>query len=165
MAVVSRGALKTAILGPALILIMAASAVELESRAGPDVPDPACMETLRRVREEIREVAEYAGEGFIKWECFIGGPDDDDTNKDQHVVIMIRRLESVERMTVSITALERSRRDPKIKYARGTKTIACDLADGTARLVSADYDAPASDEIAAAVLRAVLDKKRLLRER
>jgi hypothetical protein len=128
-------------------------------------PGSKGLDTCLRIREEIRDVSEFMGIGLVKWEGFIGGPDDDDTNKDQHVLIMIRLRDEGESMTIAVTALERSRNDPKVKYARGTRTLVCGLADGTASLISADGGLPAWDKTAAEVLRAVLDKKRLLRER
>ena len=152
----------------AVSLLMMATAfltANAGEQAGGALPGSTGLDTCLRIREEIRDVSEFMGFGLVKWECFIGGPDDDDTNKDQHVLIMIRRRDEGESMTIAVTDLERSRNDPKVKYARGTRTLVCGLGDGTASLISADGGLSAWDKTAAEVLRAVLDKKRLLRER
>jgi hypothetical protein len=148
-----------------LVLLLGLGPPDIGGQSNSNGPGPDGLATLLRIREEIVDVVEFSNEGFIKWECFIGGPDDDDTNKDQYVMIMIRRREIGERMTIAITALERSRSDRRIKYARGTQSLVCGVTDGKASVVSADPGLPSWDEAAAAVLRAVVDKKRLIRER
>jgi hypothetical protein len=148
-----------------LALLLGLGPPDIAGQSIPNGPGPDGLAALLRIREEIVDVAEFSDEGIIKWECFIGGPDDDDTNKDQSVTIMIRRRETGERMTIAITALERSRSDRRIKYARGTQSLVCGVADGKASVVSADPGLLSWDEAALAVLRAVMDKKRLIRER
>ncbi len=90
-------------------------------------PEYACPAVLKRVHDEVAEMGRYPGQDFVRWDFFIGGPDDDDTNKDQHVVVLIENGRGPRRMILQVTQLERSRGDPKVKYARGTRRVLCFL--------------------------------------
>jgi hypothetical protein len=154
---------KAAFLSAILLFAPAPPIGNARDRDGALPQSAACLKSLEDIFAELREAWVREDGPFFKWECFIGGPDDDDTNKDQHVVIMILRSEEGPEMKISVTALERSRGDPRIKYARGTRTVVC-LLGGATKVLSSDYDADPLGETAGAVLRAVRDKKRLLDE-
>ena len=118
---------------------------------------------LVRIFSEVRDFGPRPGEDFIKHEFFIGGPDDDDTNKDTSVVILIQNVDGVERMTVQVTFMTRDRTDPKIKTARETKSFAGSVRDGRWVLLRSDFPDRELEPLGAQILRAVLDKKRLMR--
>jgi hypothetical protein len=125
-------------------------------------PENACPAVLKRVHDEVTELGPYPGQDFIRWDFFIGGPDDDDTNKDQHVVVLIEKAGDSRKMTLQVTQLERSRGDPKVKYARGTRRVLCFLKNGKLEVRRFDYGDKELERLADNILRAVLDKKRLL---
>jgi hypothetical protein len=125
-------------------------------------PESTCPAVLKRVHDEVAELGCYPGQNFVRWDFFIGGPDDDDTNKDQHVVLLIENERGPGRMTLQVTQLERSRGDPNVKYARGTRRVLCFLENGKLEVLRSDYGAAELEELAGGILRAVLDKKRLL---
>jgi hypothetical protein len=130
--------------------------------AGLQVP-PEGVAALKRIYEEVRTMPSPPGQGFLRQDVFIGGPDDDDTNKDVHVALLIQRIGDEDRMHVQITSLERSEADRRVKRAAGSRALLCAVRDGALRLVRSDV---ADDEIArlaADILKAVLDKKRLIR--
>ena len=125
-------------------------------------PESTCPAVLKRVHDEVAELGCYPGQNFVRWDFFIGGPDDDDTNKDQHVVVLIENERGPGRMTLQVTQLERSRGDPNVKYARGTRRVLCFLENGKLEVRRSDYGTAELEELAGGILRAVLDKKRLL---
>jgi hypothetical protein len=127
-----------------------------------EFPENACLAALKRVHDEVLELGPYPGQDFVRWDFFIGGPDDDDTNKDQHVVVLIENAEGPRRMTLQVTQLERSRGDPRVKYARGTRHVICWLENEKLQVHRSDYGDKELEELASGILRAVLDKKRLL---
>jgi hypothetical protein len=104
----------------------------------------------------------YAGEDYIKREFFIGW-DDDDTNKDEHVVVLIQAINGVMKMTIQVTYLERTRANPKIKNAVALKNVVCALGKDGFDIISSDYDDRGLKEMAAGLRKAVLDKRKLLR--
>lgn len=114
---------------------------------------------LARLHAEVREFGKRPGEDFIRQDFFIGGEDDDDTNKDIHVGILIRSEGDGESMSVQVTWLERSKADPRVKNARETKTLTCRVRLDDVRILSSDFPADRVGKLAEEILKAVLDKK------
>jgi hypothetical protein len=123
--------------------------------------DPAVL--LKKILVETRELGARPGEDFIKQEFFIGGPDDDDTNKDTSVVVLIQSIDGTERMTIQVTRMDRDRNDPRIKTARETKSIVGGLDGSLFRITRSDFAADELESVCVQILRAVQDKKRLLK--
>ena len=70
---------------------------------------------------------------------------------------------SRERMTIQVTRMERSPSDPRIKTARETLTIV-GAPDGPGfRIVRSDFSGDALETVCIQILRAVQDKKRLIK--
>jgi hypothetical protein len=147
-------------------VILAALFLALTTVPSPSVPsrpaeDPKIV--LTQILAETRELGGRPGEDFIKHEFFIGGADDDDTNKDTSVAILIQTLDGRERMTIQVTRMERDRRDPRIKTARDTKTISGALEGTVFRITRSDYSQDELESLCSQILRAVRDKKRLMK--
>jgi hypothetical protein len=122
------------------------------------------LQALLEIYREVKELGPYPGEDFIRREFFVG-KDDDDTNKNTHIVILIQNLEGRERMRLQVTTMEPSRNDPQVKYARAVKNIACVVEGDNVSIGRSDYSERELDRLAADILRAVLDKKKLLKLR
>lgn len=154
--------------GPRLALglgILAAAGIAgpRASASPDDRPLPAAL--ILDIHREIMEMGPYPGEDFVRREFFIG-EDDDDTNKDIHVVVIIQAADGGgERMRIQVTAMERSANDPKIKYARGVKNLVCRVLAGEATVVASDYEARELASVLRDLKRGILDKKRLLKSR
>ncbi len=131
--------------------------------ARPSCPAEGPAGLLRRILVETRELGARPGEDFIKQEFFIGGPDDDDTNKDISIIILIQTIDGAERMTIQATRMERDRRDPRIKTARETKSIVGRRDGLFFKMIRSDFAGEELDSVCAQILRAVQDKKRLIK--
>ena len=118
---------------------------------------------LTKILIETRELGARPGEDFVKQEFFIGGPDDDDTNKDTSVVVLIQSIDGRERMTIQVTRMERSQSDPRIKTARETQTIVGGPDGSGFRIARSDFSGDALETVCAQILRAIQDKKRLIK--
>ena len=66
-------------------------------------------------------------------------------------------------MSIQVTYLERTREDPKIKNAKETKSLVCALDGESVRFVSSDYAERELRPLADEILRAVKNKKRLIK--
>jgi hypothetical protein len=117
---------------------------------------------LRRIREEVLGLERYPGEDFHRGEFHLG-PGDDDTNKTHAVGILVRGEAESFLMTIEISRLEPSHGDPRVFYARDPRTIVCAFPGREVRIVRADYPTGELEELLTAVLRAVVDKKNLLK--
>jgi hypothetical protein len=118
---------------------------------------------LREIEKAVREIGGYPGEDFVRREFFLG-EGDDDTYKTHYVGILIKDDAEGPRMTIQVTRLEPSRDDPRIKYARDPKTIVCRFPAAGAEVVRSDYSQAELKTLLPEVLRAVVDKKNLLKK-
>ncbi len=60
--------------------------------------------------------------------------------------------------------LEPARENSRIRYARDSKTFVCRFAGDAVELVRSDYSVSSLEDLLPAVLRAIIDKKNLLRK-
>lgn len=104
-----------------------------------------------------------SNETFMQREFFIGAPDEDDTNKDISVLVFIQTVNGMDKMMIQVTYMERTRENPKVKLAKETRLIKINVENGVLRLEHCDYDERDLPRLAKDILKAVQDKKRLLR--
>lgn len=120
------------------------------------------LKILNLIYDEVKELGPYPGEDFIRREFFIGR-DDDDTNKNQHVVVLIQNVAGKEKMKVQVTYLEPTKENPQVKYAKGVKNLACLVAGNNVSIQGSDYNERELEKLAPEILRAIQDKKKLLK--
>jgi hypothetical protein len=118
---------------------------------------------LREIEKTVRKIGGYSGEDFVRREFFLG-EGDDDTYKTHYVGILIKDDAEGPRMTIQVTRLEPSRDNPRVKYARDPKTIICRFTADRAEIVRSDYSQAELGSLLPEVLRAVVDKKNLLKK-
>jgi hypothetical protein len=117
---------------------------------------------LRRIRDEVLGLERYPGEDFHRGEFHLG-PGDDDTHKTHAVGILVRGPDESYRTTIQVSRLDRSEGDPNVYYAGEPRTVVCAFAGREAEIVRSDYSPGELEKLLPAVLRAVLDKKALLK--
>ena len=122
-------------------------------------------DSLKKIYDEVKEVGVRPSEDFIKAEVFIGKEDDDDTNKDIHVLVLIQNTEGIERMKVQVTYMERTKEDPRIKNAKETRSFVCRVDGNVLRIESSAYKDKEIGPLADEILKAVKNKKRLMKGR
>ncbi len=134
------------------------SAAPLSMPKDTDVP-----RLLRQIRDEVLGLEKYPGEDFSRGE-FRLGEGDDDTNKTHAVGVLVSSEAEGFRMTIVISRLVPARENPRIRYAREPKTLVCRFAGDAVELVRSDYSVSSLEDLLPAVLRAIVDKKNLLRK-
>lgn len=117
---------------------------------------------LREIHREVAEMGGYPGEDFIRRD-FSLGEDDDDTNKNHHVGVLIQSLEGDTIMTIQVTKLEPTRKDPRIRYGKEGRMIVCRIRPEEVEIKRSDFHGKELEAVLGEVLRAVLDKKKLLK--
>jgi len=120
---------------------------------------------LRRIRDEVLELRRYPGEDFVRGEFHLG-EGDDDTNKTHAVGILIKDEDSGggRRMTIVVTRLEPSTADPRIRFSRESETLVCRFAADQVEVLSSDHPPESLGRLLRDILKAVVDKKNLLKE-
>jgi len=104
------------------------------------------------------------GENFVQRDFFIGAPDEDDTNKDIYVNIFIQTVAGTEKMRIQVTYMERTKENSKIKLAKKTRELTLFIGADAVRIERSDYDEGELPKLAEDILKAVKDKKRLLKK-
>lgn len=147
-----------------LVLFFLAIQAFFFSAASASQPVHDFQVVLKSIYFEVKEFGLYPGENFVKQEFFIGNDDDDDTNKDIHVVVLIQSMDGTDTMLIQVTYLERTRENAKVKYAKETKTLACRVAGETIQVRRSDYDERELVDLTKDILKAVKNKKQLLKK-
>jgi hypothetical protein len=145
-----------ALLFPALFAHSSDFRLSASSRT--DVPG-----LLREIRDEVLGLERYPGEDFARGEFFLG-EGDDDTNKTHAVGILVKDEGGGSRMTIVVSRLEPARDNPRVKYARDPKTVVCAFTAAGIEIARSDYPAEELERLLPAVLKAVVDKKNLLKK-
>jgi len=144
----------------ALVCIaIAAAAQSLPAGA----PGAETLQLLKKIYDEVKDFGPRPGEDFIKQDFFIGNDDDDDTNKDIHVSILIHEAEGRVKLKILVTYMERSRENSRVKIAKESKNVTCIVEKAGIRVENADYLDKELGPLAAEILKAVQNKKRLIR--
>ncbi len=135
--------------------------------AGAKIPgsEKDTLAILKKIYVEVKEMGPYPGQSFILHEFFAGGPDDDDTNKDLHVVVLIQVVGGLEKMRIQVTYMERTKEDRTIKYAKEVKNISCLVAADRIKIQSSDYNEKEMGKLAPDILQAIQNKKKLLKDK
>jgi hypothetical protein len=111
----------------------------------------------------MKEFEKYPGCDFIKKEFFVG-EDDDDTNKDIHVVILVQEVDEKEKVTIQVTYMERKKGRPVVGIAKSIKVFSYFVTEDQLEIIKSDFDAREKGLVLAGVLKAVRDKKKLLKD-
>lgn len=152
--------------------VVAVSALALSAGLGPLSGPPLSGQgkadvqgLLRRIRDEVLELRRYPGEDFVRGEFHLG-EGDDDTNKTHAVGILIKDEDAGEglRMTVVVTRLEPSPSDQRIRLSRESETLVCRFAADEIDILRSDHPPESLARLLRDILKAVVDKKNLLKE-
>jgi hypothetical protein len=120
------------------------------------------LTVLKEIHAEVKEMGPYPGQDFFQ-QAFFVGEDDDDTNKDIHVSILIRAQEKKEKMTIRVTRMIKDRRNPQARLAETTRGLVCLVGGDGVEIQSSDYKEKEIAGLVPEILTAVRNKKRLLK--
>jgi len=120
------------------------------------------LEVLRKIYREVKEIGPKPGENFISQEFFLG-PDEDDSYKNDHIVVLIHQIEGREKMKIQVTKMRTVNLMPHVQAAGETKLLTCSISGQILTVERSDFSPDILDQLAPEILRAVLDKKKLLK--
>jgi len=116
---------------------------------------------LQEIYQEVKAFEKYPGCDFIKREFFVG-EDDDDTNKDIHVVILVQDVDTKEKVTIQVTYMERTQGRPVIGIAKYVKVLSYFVQGDRVEIIKSDYERTEKELVLPGVLQAIKNKKKLL---
>ncbi len=143
---------------PAIWLIMTPLAHDTQNPAS----EKKHLAVLKKIHAEVKEMGFYPGQNFIQ-QAFFVGEDDDDTNKDIHVSILIQMREDQDKMTIRVTQMLKDQRNPQARVAGTSRELTCLVGGDEVEIPSSDYDEKEIVRLAPEILTAILNKKRLLK--
>jgi hypothetical protein len=129
---------------------------------GPIPAEPKYLEALKNIYREVKDLGAYPGQDFISREFFLG-PADDDTYKDEHIAVLIQKLEGREKMRIQVTEMEIVNDKPRIQAAKATKSVVCWVGRDFLTIERSEFSEDKLSRLAPEILRAIQAKKKLLK--
>jgi hypothetical protein len=145
-----------------LFVPSASAALQAAAPAAPD-DDLKCLEVLKEIYLEVKELGSYPGQNFISREFFLG-PADDDTYKNEHIAVLIQQVDAQDMMKIQITEMETVNTMPHVQTAKSARTIVCVIKSAQLAVQRSAYKPAELRKLAPKILRAIQEKKKLLKE-
>jgi len=111
------------------------------------------------IYHEVKEMGRFPGEDFFKRQFHIG--DEDDTNQNIHVFILIQEIVDTEKMTIQVTYLKTSNY-PAVGIPIGIKNILCSIKKDDLKILNSDFSKKEMKVFLKELKLSISDKKRLL---
>ena len=124
--------------------------------------EPKYLEVLKTIYQEVKELGAYPGEDFISREFFLG-PADDDTYKNEHIAVLIQKMDGREKMKIQVTEMEIVNDKPRVQTAKETRLVVCLIAGDILTLERSEFSEDKLSGLAPEILRAIQAKKKLLK--
>ncbi|MBN2246066.1 MAG: hypothetical protein JW755_09505 [Candidatus Aminicenantes bacterium] len=117
------------------------------------------IKNLKEIFNEVKEMGKFPNEDFFKRQFHIG--DEDDTNQNIHVFVLIQEIDGIEKMTIQVTYLKTSS-FPKIGIPEKTKNIVCSFQNDNVKILNSDFSDTEMKIFLKELKHSISDKKRLL---
>ena len=104
-------------------------------------------------------MGKFPNEDFIKRQFHIG--EEDDTNQNVHVFVLIQEIENTEKMTIQVTYLKTSSY-PAVGIPEGIKNIVCSFQNNNVKILDSDFSDKEMNTFLKELKQSISDKKRLL---
>ncbi len=117
---------------------------------------------LKEIYKEVLELGNRKNENFIKRE-FHFDLDKNETNSEEHVVVLIYDIKDRERMVVQVTYFKSRGNKNIIKYANDIRMVFCSLKKDIIEIEKCDYDDKEMKSILPDVLEGIREEKRIFK--
>ncbi len=115
---------------------------------------------LNEIYKEVSELGSRKNENFIKRE-FHFDLDKNETNSEEHVVVLIYDVGDRKRMVVQVTYFKSRGINNIIKYAKDIRMVFCSLKKDIIKIEKCDYDDKEIKSILPKVLEGIRKEKKL----
>jgi hypothetical protein len=147
-----------------LWLFMPSASAALKAADPPAQDDEIkCLEVLKKIYLEVKELGSYPGQNVISREFFLG-PADDDTYKNEHIAVLIQPADAQDTMKIQVTEMETVNTKPHVQTARGVRTIVCNIKGSQLAIQRSAYKPAELRKLAPEILHAIQEKKKLLKD-
>jgi hypothetical protein len=119
-------------------------------------------EILKNIHKEVAELGKRKNEDFIKRE-FHFDLDENPTNTEEHIVVLIYEVEKKERMVVQVTYFETDGLEHSVKYAKDIKLISCSLDSEKLKIEKCDFSKKEMEPLFSDILEGIQEEKKLFK--
>lgn len=127
----------------------------LESKKAPE-------DILKDIYKEVSELGKRKNEDFIKRE-FHFDLDENPTNSEEHIVVLIYDIDKREKMVVQVTYFEAVGVKYSIKYAKDIRLISCHIASEKLEIVKCDFNKKEMKPTLTDILKGIQEEKKLFK--
>jgi hypothetical protein len=117
---------------------------------------------LKNIYKEVSELGKRKNEYFIKRE-FHFDLDENPTNTEEHVVVLIYDIENGERMVVQVTYFETDGLKHSVKYAKDIKLISCSVDPEKLKIENCDFNKKEMKPLFSDILKGIQEEKKLFK--
>jgi len=128
---------------------------KLENKKSPE-------EILKDIHKEVTELGKRENEYFIKRE-FHFDLDENPTNTEEHIVVLIYDIEQGERMVVQVTYFETDGLAHSVKYAKDIKLISCNLDSEKLKIEKCDFSKKEMEPLFSDILKGIQEEKKIFK--
>ena len=119
------------------------------------------LKTLNQIYQEVAELGSYGQDDFIKREFFME-LDGNQKNKEEHVLIMEKKIGERQEMLIQITYFRAIRKGSPVKYADHVKEIVCYFSPKNIEVVKCNYNQEIIPSLLTKILKGICQKKEYL---
>ncbi len=119
-------------------------------------------EILKNIHKEVSELGKRKNENFIKRE-FHFDLDENPTNTEEHIVVLIYDIEEKERMVVQVTYFETDGLANSVKYAKDIKLISCSVDSEKLKIEKCDFSKKEMEPLFSDILEGIQEEKKLFK--
>ncbi len=117
---------------------------------------------LKEIYKEVSELGSRKNENFIKRE-FHFDLDKNETNSEEHVVVLIYDVGDRERMVVQVTYFKPRGNNNIIKYAKDIRMVFCSIKKDIIEIEKCDYDDKEMKSVLPDVLEGIRKEKKIFK--
>ena len=117
-------------------------------------------EILKDIHKEVSELGRRKDEHFIKRE-FHFDLDENPTNSEEHIVVLIYETNETEKMIVQVTYFEAEGTEYIVKYAKDIKLVTCTLDTEKLEIEKCDFSKKEMNPLMADILKGIQEEKKL----
>lgn len=117
-------------------------------------------EILKDIHKEVTELGKRKDEYFIKRE-FHFDLDENPTNSEEHIVVLIYETKDKEKMIVQVTYFEAEGPKYSIKYAKDIKLVTCILDSEKLEIEKCDFNNKEMRPLMTDILKGIQEEKKL----
>ena len=117
-------------------------------------------EILKDIHKEVSELGRRKDEYFIKRE-FHFDLDENPTNSEEHIVVLIYETKDKEKMIVQVTYFEAEGPKYSIKYAKDIKLVTCTLDSEKLEIEKCDFNKKEMRPLMTDILKGIQEEKKL----